>query len=163
MNSGFLGPSKWAKFVDLKGRKYFASKKVKCMAADGLTLQHLFSIILYCDFGPLCTAFSATFRRQNVFENFQSVLTRHSKYAQFGHLLMGLVWRFGTNRRWEDAKGPFFCGINCELNIGSFAICLKGLCSTSTSQAVSLNFAKSNGIIVKLGNDSDSAEWQCFF
>merc|ERR1711879_1072486 len=86
-----------------------------------ISLQHLFAIILYCDFGILCTAFSATFRRENVFENEESVISRHSHFAIFGRLLVEMVLSFGGNRLNGGEKGPFYCGINCTLNIGSFA------------------------------------------
>ncbi|MCP4477426.1 MAG: hypothetical protein GY818_04980 [Planctomycetaceae bacterium] len=155
--------SKWMEFVDLKGRRYLKSERVRKM--KGLTLSHLFSVILYCDFGVLCTAFSGTFRRENVFERIEKVMARHSEFAVFGRLLVELVTKFGSDGdvKWGGERGPFFCGINCILNIGSFAICFKGPCSTSTQRAVALNFAKESGVVVKVNNDSDMSSYQRFF
>ena len=154
--SGFLDATKWRMFVDLKGQKLWSSKRVKKLKAKGLedevelTLQHLFSIILYCDFSALCTAFSGTFRRENVFEDEDSVVSRHAEFGIFGKLLVEMVQWFGTNGyvRTDGERGPFFCGINCVLNIGSFAICFNGPCSTSKVRTVALNFATEKGIIL---------------
>ena len=174
VESGHLSPAEWMEFVELKASKYMKSKRIKWKRSRGytelakrtpVTKEHIFAIILYCDFSKLCTAFSATFRQQNVFETMESVKQRHSHFAVFGRLLVELVWEFGvdgTERRGNE-KGPFFCGLNCVLNIGSFAITLKGPCSTSTQREVAVNFAKSNGIILKLDNDTDGGSLQqCF-
>ena len=133
-----------------------------------MTREHLYAVILYCDFSDLCTAFSATFRRQNVFESMESVKQRHSKFAIFGKLLAELVLVFGkrgtkVHSTDECETGPFFCGLNCILNVGSYAITLRGPCSTSTKREVALNFAKSGGIILHLDNDTLEASQQKFF
>merc|ERR1712113_1351899 len=155
-------------FIDLKGRKYLKSETVKKIKEKmehndrKLSLEHLFAIILYCDITKLCTAFSATFRRENVFESLESVISRHSKFANFGRLLVELITWFGVSRKdhlWngngaeDEESGPFYCGVNCVLNIGSFAISFKGPCSTSTVKPVAVNFAKSDGMILKLSNE----------
>ena len=176
IESGYLSLEKWRKFVELKAKRYLKMKKVKKMKAERaynileqykthtghlkkgqpITFEHLCAVILYCDFGILCTAFSATYRRENVFEDLESVKARHSEFGHFGKLLVETVLDFGINRmKWnsqygpkpdgfETSQGPYFCGINCKLNIGSYAIRLMGPCSTSTQRSVALNFAKSN-------------------
>ncbi len=174
---------KWRKFVVLKAEKYLDSESVRKITAQRahwgtatgqnergspLTKEHLFAVILYCDFGALCTAFSATFRLQDVFEDIESLKARHSQFAHFGRLLVELVLDFGINgygHSWNPSfqRGPFFCGINCPLNIGSYAIRLNGPCSTSTQRSVAVNFAKSNGIILKLNNDTFRGRYQSFF
>ena len=136
------------------------SAKVKKMME--ITIEHIVAIILYCDFGKLCTAFSATVRQLNVFEEFESVKLRHSEFANFGKLLVEAVLKFGVNRHGGE-NGPFFCGINKNLNIGYHAIHLMGPCSTSTIRSVALNFAKSNGVILTLNNDARAGGMQnCF-
>ena len=95
-------------FVELKARKYMNTERVKKM--KGVTKEHIYAVILYCDFGPLCTAFSETFRRRNVFETMESVKQRHSRFAIFGRLLVELVLRFGfngnTNIMLREARKP---------------------------------------------------------
>ena len=176
LESGHVSASEWMQCVDLKARKYMNTNRVKNMVTTTyffndyqytpVTKEHIYAIILYCDFSELCTAFSTTFRRQNVFETIESVKQRHAKFATFGRLLVELVLEFGINgdhRNDEYETGPFFCGLNCILNIGSFAISLEGPCSTTTSREVAINFAKSDGIILKLINDTFEASRQNFF
>ena len=171
MESGFLSKKKWSKLVLMKAESYLNTNSVKKLAAKGrsrlregtpVTLQHLIVIILYCDFSALCTAFSETFRLEDIFESLVSVKSRHSSFAIFGKLLVELVLEFGKNGR-SGESGPFFCGINCVLNIGSFALCLKGPCSTTTVKIVAANFAKTGGMILKLNNNSLSAQYQSCF
>merc|ERR1719216_685553 len=99
--------------------KYLKSKKVRKMTArralsgtttgqikkgQPLSQQNLCSVILYCDFGPLCTAFSETLRLENVFEVLESLTLRHSKFAHFGRLLTETVIDYGINgmQDWDD-------------------------------------------------------------
>ena len=174
VESGFLSRALWYNVVVLKARNYFESESVRKMNAFGcrleegtpITLQHLIAIILYCDIGPLCTAFSETFRKENVFESMESLMRRHSKYGIFGKLVVELVLDFGTHGLviyGKEESGPFFCGIDCILNVGTFAICLNGPCSTSTVRTVALGFATSRGIIVKLYNGGFEGQYERFF
>ena len=176
VGGGYLTNEQWENKVVLKARKYLKSQSVRKATAkraylgrstgqnergSQLTEQHLFSIILYCDFSALCTAFSETFRLRDIFEDIESLKARHSKFAHFGRLLVETVRDFGINGYAE--KGPFFCGLNCPLNIGTYAIRLNGPCSTTTERAVAVNFAKSNGIILSLKNDTNLGQCEMFF
>ena len=180
LNSGFLSMARWINAVELNGRKRIKTDEVKNMKVvshsgpwpenekplrEGATisLQHLFALILYCNFSALSTAFAATYRRENVFETIESLIARHSQYAHFGRLLMEVVLSFGHNRSVNGAKGPFYHGIDREMNIGTYAIFLKGPCSTSTERIVALKFATEQGLILTLNNDSQSAEDQYSF
>ena len=177
IESGFLTLSEWKEFVALKAAKYLKSNRVRKMTAGRayggtttgqiekgkpLTVQHLFAVILYCDFGPLCTAFSESMRMMNVFEDLESLVLRHSKFAHFGRFLVEMVVDHGVNGYEsmfgdaESERGPFFCGINCPLQFGSYAITFKGPCSTTTAHSVSLNFAKSNGLILCIQNHQEN-------
>ena len=178
IESGYLGEKKWKNKVVLRAERYLWSRRGRKMRSKGrgfgvgcntkegtpVTLLHLCAIILYCNFSDLCTRFSETFRvaDNDVFESVQSVMNRHSVFAIFGKLLVELVQDFGDNGKGGES-GPFWCGINCVLNIGSFAICLKGPCSTSTAREIAINFADERGMILKLDNDSLSAQYQCCF
>ena len=181
VGGGYLTNEQWENKVVLKARKYLKSQSVRKATAERarygrstgqnhsgsrLTEQHLFSIILYCDFSALCTAFSETFRLRDIFEDIESLKARHSKFAHFGRLLVETVRDFGINGHYQTSgfeKGPFFCGLNCPLNIGTYAIRLNGPCSTTTERAVAVNFAKSNGIILSLNNDTLSGQFEMFF
>ena len=138
---------------------YFHQKWQDITNGSLISESHLISLILYCDCSDLCTNFSSTFRQKHVFESIESVIRRNSKYYHFSKLLIEAVTCFGINGSgfencgFEYEKGPFFCGISCVINIPSFAISLKGPCSTSKCIEVAINFAKRNGIILQLEND----------
>ena len=158
MSSGCVGKSIFDVRVVLKAKEYLKSEKVRKMSGNAniwawefykVTLPHLCAIICYCDLSSLCTKFSATYRRNNVFETMESVLKRHSKH-------------FGNSKCYGGDSGPFYCGIDCVLNIGSFAVCFNGPCSTSMVQEVALNFAGDEGIILKVDNDGEWAQNQKF-
>lgn len=158
-DSGYLSKAQWSKLIEVKALNYLNTTNVKKMI--GITKEHIYVVILYCDCTKLCTAVSASFRRRNIFETIQSVKQRHSKFFNFGRLLTELVLKFGGTGR--DETGPFFCGLNHILNVGSYAITLKGPCSTSTVRTVAMNFATEKGIILKLDNDTAQAREQKFF
>jgi len=175
LSSGLVELAIFDQQVMLKAEKYLKSEKVLQIKADKLkqsenkynpqpyreiTVQHLCSVILYCDM-TLCTKYSATFRRNNIFENDKSVMKRHSHFVHFAKLLVEMVFWFGTCKYDGGDGGPFFCGINCVLNLGTFAVCFNGPCSTSKQRAVALNFAD-NGLILKVDNNDRYAQHQKF-
>ena len=177
LESGFLTAEQWETLVELKVQKYMKTGKARQMKAsnDGgsntgqlpksspVTKQHLAAIILYCDFSKLCTAFSGTFRRLNVFESIESVTFRHSKFAIFGRLLVEAVCDFGEKGSGRGGEfGPFFCGLSGNINIGSYAIRLEGPCSTTTKREIALNFAKGDGVVMSLKNHSGDVKKQTF-
>ena len=109
---GEVTNGKWRKNVVLKAAKYLNSKSVRKATAQranggtptgqnkggvALSKEHLFAVILYCDFSALCTAFSATFRLRDEFEDIESLKARHSQFGHFGRLLVELVLDFGIN------------------------------------------------------------------
>ena len=127
VESGYLGMAQWGTLVAIKGHKYWNSESVRKIKKFGdldcyqLSLEHLLVIILYCDFDALCTAFSETFRREHVFESIESVILRHSKFANFGLFLVEMVTFFGIKRNEgydlqhileSGQSGPFYCGLN---------------------------------------------------
>eukprot|EP01083_Nonionella_stella_P281063 956327_1 len=53
-----------------------------CIAhGSQISLNHLVSIILYCDYSALCTAFSASFRRLQPYERIEVTIRRNAEYA----------------------------------------------------------------------------------
>eukprot|EP01084_Bolivina_argentea_P160389 279301_1 len=139
---------------------------------------HLQCIILYCDWSKLCTEFSATFRKKHEFEPLQLLKARHSKYYYFSKGLVEIVNDFGIDgldgKDMADALNDiiltgakegerFYCGLSAIMNVPSFAIHLKGPCSTTKDIQVSINFAKREGIIMQLQNDIASEGKRCRF
>ena len=169
VESRYLSRAQWANIVEVKAREYMKTKRVRKM--KGVTKEHICAIILYCDITALCTAFSATFRRENVFETLEAMKRRHAHFAIWARSLVELVLKFGINgyvprypTGGDDYEtGPFFCGLDRIFNVGSFAITLQGPCSTSKVRTVALNFATKQGTILTLDNDTYEASQQMFF
>ena len=166
LESGYLTLAKWKRMVHLKGTQYLKLKKTRKMIAvnipymisdleegDPISLQHLISIILYCDFSQLCTDFSGTYRKEHVFESLESMTKRHSHWWWLGRLLKESVHYFGTDG--ETDPGPFFCGVNVKLNFSLGGMILYGPCSTSKARAVAVNFARRYGVLLEVNNDGN--------
>merc|ERR1712032_1372329 len=96
---------------------------------------------------------SSSFRKKHETETLTSLKERNSRYYHLSKLVIEAVNAFGINGVNDGEYGPFHCGLNCVLNIPSFAIYLKGPCSTSKDIEISINFAKRDGVIISLQND----------
>ena len=168
LSSKLISIEQWNK-IKLKAKIHFDSKTAKKIKYKfnqdfqtifynhgidknaSISLKHLISIILYCDYSALCTKMSATFRKLTVSETEESVAKRNSKFYHFSKLLCETVNDFGIDGRVE--KGPFYSGINCVLHMNSFAIIFYGPLSTSKQIEIAMNFSKSDGSIIQLQND----------
>ena len=164
LNSGFLGAEEWMKFVELKAQRFVKTKKARKMVAvrirymvgglregEAITIHHLIAVILYCNFSALCTHFSATYRKTDVFESLKSIMDRHSHWYHLGQLLQECVHYFGSDG--ETDRGPFYCGLNTILHVPLGGIILYGPCSTTTMREVAVNFARSDGMVLSVDND----------
>eukprot|EP01084_Bolivina_argentea_P208979 356090_1 len=211
LQSGYLSIQNWNAKVIAKAEGYYSTQRVKKTKAEynfydhitigcHISIKHLMSIILYCDWSDLSTDFTGTFRRNSFLETLESVKERHSNYLHFAKLLVEAVTSFGINgdetnpenylmaikmsgfelglsekemdfqrqqlpsQALEYEYGPFFCGLSAVLNIPSFAIYLKGPCSTSKVIEIAMNFSKRDGIIIELQNNDDyGSKQQPFF
>eukprot|EP01084_Bolivina_argentea_P068582 124827_1 len=176
LESKWVSVQEWDKNIVFKAWQYQKSKKVKRIVGrhkysnkDRMAVSHLTCIILYCDWTDLCTDFSETFRKMDEFEPLENLKKRHSKYFYFSKGLVEAVLDFGITGinaddiYSDDERGPFFTGLSFILNIPSFAIYLKGPCSTSKDIEVAINFATRDGMIMELQNDTAHGEQQSFF
>ena len=128
-----------------------------------ISKQHLLSIILRCDWTILCTKFSSTFRKLKPYESLSSVKQRNSEYAIWSRLIRETVEYYGqrgfgdyNNTKYQyDNKivGPFYCGINCMMNIPSFNIRICSPQSVSKQISVATRFAGNHGMILALNNN----------
>ena len=140
-----------------------------------LKFDNVLALVLYCDYSELCTRFSKSFRKQNVFETLTSVKSRNSKYFWFSKSLRETVELFGNNgyykkekddilERGDDACGPFYCGMNQLMVMNSFCIRLSSPTSTSRQMSVAMKFGGDDGIIIQFKNDIDFVnEYLCGF
>eukprot|EP01084_Bolivina_argentea_P300972 519101_1 len=167
-----LSMEKYNALVMLKATKYMSSDKVKQIRANNfdeylhygieknssITIQHIMSIIVYCDFTKYSTKFSKSFRKASSFEPINLVKKRNRYFYWESKILRETVEIYGHNgneyaKIWE--KGPFYSGVNCLLVVPSFSIRLCSPTSTSKQFAVGINFAKKNGIIIQINNNGN--------
>lgn len=148
-----MKPSAWA--IDLL--KYEISK------GDPMKLDHIASVILYCDYSAYCTDFSSTFRKVSPTESTQDVKKRNSLFWWQSKLFREVVECYGIcnddemlDDDREPESGPFFSGLDAVLAVPQFDLRLCAPTSTSKHLSVSLNFAKRSGMILQLNNDQDS-------
>eukprot|EP01084_Bolivina_argentea_P299226 515754_1 len=125
--------------------KYFNIKK-----DDGINLDHLIAMMVYCNYDTLQNLFSATFRRTTDAEHIQSLISRHSHYAHMARLLREVVECFGTQHIqtifWHK---QMYHGLSEEAQFPSADICIKGPVSTSSDYCVALNFSGNHGMILE--------------
>ena len=137
---------------------------------DPLTAQHLQTIILYCDFTELCTLFSRSLRENDSLDGLEEIKKRNSKFFHFTKKLRELVTYFGSdgggvfgNKMNGVVKGPFFCGVNVELNLSEFSIGFNTPTSTSKTKEIAVRFAGECGMVITIGNQQGDSKGQPVF
>ena len=135
-------------------------------------VEHLCSLIIYCDYTQICTAFSETFRQINPEEKLESVKKRNTKYWWLSKNLREAVEVFGETRYgdWSSQSqtnhyisGPFYCGVSFVAIVSSFCTSLRGPVSTSKELLVAMTFADNKGIIMEMDNRESPGYWQKWF
>ena len=135
-------------FAHLIYPEVLISRGIKIMAP--ISVNHIMSIILYCDLDTYSAKFSATFRKLESYETLQSVKQRNAEFWWQSKSFKEAVEVFGrSDTLIEDEIGPFFTGINCVLPIPQFLINLYGPTSTSVDIEVATNFADEDGMIIQ--------------
>ena len=153
--------------VLLKAERYFSTdhaKKTKSKKPErtamrhygikqgsAVTLWHIMSLILYCDFTVICTAFSGTFRRLYPLESLESVKKRNASFYWMSRFLRELVELYGDDR-FDGEKGPFYTGMSVLMVMPSMNMRLNGPTSMTKQFQIALNFAKNDGVIIELNN-----------
>ena len=179
--------------VLLKAQKYKATELCKTIWANdhsdnflhynikkgtNITMGHLMSIILYCDFPKFTKRLISTFNRKTKYESLYSIKERNRDFWWQSRILREAVEIFGhCNRRyyyigdgwnsfhtWRRTEvGPFYCGYTCSSDNNivpgfSFRICAP--LSTSKSMEVAINFMNidnidndEEGIMIALNNN----------
>eukprot|EP01084_Bolivina_argentea_P174594 302407_1 len=145
------------KFIDTQRAKMIKSTRKDDMHYEitygtSISIQHLLSLVLYCDISELCTAFSATFRHIEPFEPLGNIKKRNSEHWWLSKFLKELVQYFGHDATIQRGAehGPFYCGISAVLYLPAFSIRLCSPTSTSKHVQVAINFAKRAGMILEL-------------
>ena len=144
-----------------------------------IKIDHIISIICYCDMTDYSTAFSETFRRLSFRETVQSVRRRNSEYWWQSKFFKEAIENFGkcgvkkSLNHDQFEAGPFcMCfilfftcnamiiltvltdsGLNCVLPIPQFNIRLFAPTSTSKYIEVATRFSGDDGMIITFNND----------
>eukprot|EP01084_Bolivina_argentea_P004324 8226_1 len=116
-----------------------------------LSISNLISLILYCDFSNLSTEFSATFRRNELYEPLCSIKSRNREFWWLSKTLRETVQCF-RDVQVARGDGPFYSGVSMVMAIPEFCIRLCSPTSTSYHIEVAMNFATRDGMIIQLNN-----------
>ena len=161
-----------------KAEEYSTSVIVKMLQANDLnelyhfgipsktpiSIDHIMSIILYCDMDRYSTKFSESFRKVNPYDNIHTVKARNSRLWWQSKLFKETIEYYGkcpyTN---ADNKGTYFTGVSCVLPITQYDIRLYAPTSTTPQLSVASNFANDYGMIISFSNAQDSAHLLTFF
>ena len=135
LDTGLLGARMFETQVVQKATEYLQSKRCRKSLAirrgSPSSLQHLLAIIIYCDFTDLCTLFGRSLRKLSWDDDLESIMARNSMFFHISKRLRELVTYFGSDGGGgrdgkgymaEVTRGPFFTGVNAELNMGEFSI-----------------------------------------
>eukprot|EP01084_Bolivina_argentea_P201281 344073_1 len=130
-----------------------------------ITLNHILSIIFYCDWSELCTEFSKTFRNATFDETISAIIQKHQEFAIWARYLRETIEYFGAKGFGDvvlrnskmcivnELIGPFYCGMSFEMVMPQFNIRLSSPTSTSLHIEVATRFAEEKGIVIQLNND----------
>lgn len=180
-----IGIMGWNQLVIVKAKEFMVSDKVKAIKANWfcnkgflhyeikggypIKIDHIISMILYCDFSTYCTKFSESFRKLTFYETLASVKKRNTEYWWQSKHFRETVEIYGTHGYHDSdgmrngEQGPFYCGVTRVLIIPSFCIRLYSPTSTSKHIEVSLNFAQRDGMIIQLNNNGNFAAYALTF
>eukprot|EP01084_Bolivina_argentea_P256127 431114_1 len=127
-----------------------------------ISMNHLLSILFYCNTDELQRIFSSTYRIfENINESDDDFKGRHSNYFHFGKLLREVVDVFGMVL--VDDELTLYHGINHPLYFDKMRA--KFYCPTSTSKnrVIAAEFAGDNGMILEFGKyERNAFYFDCF-
>eukprot|EP01084_Bolivina_argentea_P200251 342454_1 len=133
-------------------RKYKESMKY-------MLLDHMLAVMMYCNYDKLQNKFTATYRKLLRNETKESVVIRHSNFYWLGMYLKEACLQCGVTIN-DGCIGAFYHGINQQMVfpeiLTSNGVNIYCPLSTSSSYAVSVNFAANKGLIIEFvdGNTS---------
>eukprot|EP01083_Nonionella_stella_P289535 985252_1 len=148
-----------------KAKYYLRADHITKEKDRTMKLQHVLSIMIYCNFDRLQCELTKTYRH-TVNESDTELKVRHSEFGHLGRTLQETVELNGT-RVQKGATKTFYHGINVELMFTSTLHKFCGPISTSSEYAVALLFTKKNGIVLELNDgtllsdESESIYFDC--
>ena len=101
---------------------------------QGISVEHVMSLLFYTNFTKESAAFSGTFRRQSPFEADESLKARNREYWNWSKLLRETVECFGQQMYdgdYKDGLRTLYHGVSSSLIFNSTYIKLCGPLSTT--------------------------------
>ena len=153
--------------ITIKAQKYLETTIAKSLKDsyghendDGIKINHLMSIIMYCDFTELSRDFTLSFRKSHRFQTLQQIKKHNSRYFWWSKILKETINLFGQRRNnaygakgeLSHLNGPFFCGMSVILNIAQFHMFIHSPLSTSAQIHVAIRFSGAKGMILEMDN-----------
>eukprot|EP01084_Bolivina_argentea_P000569 1067_1 len=112
-----------------------------------ITLNHLLSMMTYCNFDDIQNEFSKTYRKLNRNDKDIDVINRHKQFGNLGKYMFEAVNVFGD---YPNSNDIFYHGVSQCLLFTSLHAQINGPLSTSSSIVVAMNFATNDGLIISL-------------
>eukprot|EP01083_Nonionella_stella_P058932 154256_1 len=124
----------------------------KSFDCDIFGIEHLLSVMIYCNYDYLQLTFNKTYRTET---------EKHCNFYHLAKLLKDTVNTFGTTIR-EGGVSKFYRGVSNKVNFphifdvnGGLGVHIYSPLSTSSSIAVAINFTDQNsGLIAEFGGDN---------
>eukprot|EP01083_Nonionella_stella_P150959 481748_1 len=122
---------------------------------DPLQIEHILSIIFYCDFSDLCEAFRGTYRRRTQHTTDEEVQQLHSTHFYwFGRFVYGAI-QFCGQKPLKPSRSKknraFYHGLKEKFLFNYFSASYETPTSTTYDLSVAQSFAGRGGIILELG------------
>eukprot|EP01084_Bolivina_argentea_P018415 34291_1 len=117
---------------------------------DPLHVEHVLSILFYCNFDILSAKFSQTYRKYNKNESAQELIQKHRKYHHWAKRLWEAVNIYGYDTDHQAFGDYVYHGINQKMLFKSIVTVINGPCSTTSDREVAFNFTAHDGIILTL-------------
>eukprot|EP01084_Bolivina_argentea_P264082 447212_1 len=165
---------KASKRLESKVAKQLVAENVPCLhygikQNSLITKKQLLSLVFYCDFDKLSTAFSETFRKKYEYESIIDAQKRNSEYANLSRLLRETVEVYGSTIALQKVKGngnckefswknnciygPLYTGMSPVMMLNQFNIQLCAPTSTTSSVDVAKGFTRDCGIVLQMNNN----------
>ena len=179
LQSGLVTAAEFEKGVVQKAERYLKMKKCRKMMArkdgntssdyhfgikmgSGLRPEHLHALFLYTDFTKFCTEFSRSFRETSESVSIEDVVASNPKYFYTAKALREMVTLFESCGADDNEYGPFYCGLNCVLNIPQFAVSFQCPTSTTKTKEIAIRFAGESGMMMVMNNKGVESQYERF-
>ena len=113
---------------------------------DGMFIEFILCVLIYCSVTVYCTKFRASFRKLFYNDTEHTIRARHcANFYWFGRYLECALKFYGKKAK---KKQTFFHGLDCKFIFDDFSAVFEIPLSTTNDQIAAENFAQGQGIIV---------------